>query len=636
VEMSRHRGRRRGVRRHRTGRLQQCAEFCRGNYLAGSLEKPSAFRSLHSSIREKLGIESKVDPKHETFVCPTCRRRQRRFFTMTSSAPMGNPLFLIVVLLIAYFVTSITIFGAREEWSQIDCVYFAMITLTTVGFGDLTPTSDLDKIVDIIFIYIGSSFIGLLVGAFLANSMDENSRKSEQVHLAEACVYCKEKKMENVSASAGLTSGGTATSPAKRSFLQNVLGSSSLRNPNEAGDFEHIDEGALVDHPDDNGDGGELSRLIVAPNVGISSHPWTPSGSGQAEGVRSRHYSLDYGDAGGGRPEMCIGPGNLMSNATYASFKRRSQMRSDALGVGGRAEEFLYGTTAVQPSTEVEISSPADPKTLLLGIQSHVVTAAKEEGGRDNSILSDDASVMEGDSQIKYILETISDAVFSSIIIIAIGGAGFYFIEGFSVVDSFYVSTVLLTTVGYGDITPITVEGKMFCIIYGLIAGGILVYYMAQISMIPLEIRKRRIEQAILSQFGDALDDAALRELASGPIVQRLNLTVNDADDALFKCTREMFSLAMLVRLGRITEKDVVNTFKVFDRLDVDQNGVLDSYDILAGMHRDRKRSLRANQRSRRQQNTFFNNSNYSSSEFEYPNTSDDESAYSTGSADLG
>jgi hypothetical protein len=34
---------------------------------------------------------------------------------------------------------------------------------------------------------------------------------------------------------------------------------------------------------------------------------------------------------------------------------------------------------------------------------------------------------------------------------------------------------------------------------------------MSLISMIPLELRKRRIEQAVLTQFGDHLDDAALR-----------------------------------------------------------------------------------------------------------------------------
>lgn len=79
---------------------------------------------------------------------------------------------------------------------------------------------------------------------------------------------------------------------------------------------------------------------------------------------------------------------------------------------------------------------------------------------------------------------------------------------------------------------------------------------MSLISMIPLELRKRRIERAVLTQFGDQLDDVALRELATGPVIQRLHLSAN-RPDGLDECTREMFSLAMLVRLGKVTEQDV-------------------------------------------------------------------------------
>ena len=92
------------------------------------------------------------------------------------------------------------------------------------------------------------------------------------------------------------------------------------------------------------------------------------------------------------------------------------------------------------------------------------------------------------------------------------------------------------------------------------------------ISMIPLELRRRRIERAVLTQFGDQLDDAALRELATGPLIQRLSLSANRAD-GLDECTREMFSLAMLVRLGKVTEEDIRETFAVFRRLDVNDEG---------------------------------------------------------------
>ena len=84
-------------------------------------------------------------------------------------------------------------------------------------------------------------------------------------------------------------------------------------------------------------------------------------------------------------------------------------------------------------------------------------------------------------------------------------------------------------------------------------------------------------------QFGDELDDAALEELASGPLIRRINLSAN-RPGGLQECTREMFSLAMLVRLGKVTEDDILDTFNAFNRLDVSGEGVLNSRSIIAGM----------------------------------------------------
>jgi hypothetical protein len=104
--------------------------------------------------------------------------------------------------------------------------------------------------------------------------------------------------------------------------------------------------------------------------------------------------------------------------------------------------------------------------------------------------------------------------------------------------------------------------------------------------MIPLELRRRRTERAVLTQFGDSLDDSALRELATGPLIRRLNLAT---EHALDECTREMFCLAMLVRLGKVTEEDIKLTFAAFRKLDVHDEGVLNSRAVIAGMIQKRR-----------------------------------------------
>lgn len=60
----------------------------------------------------------------------------------------------------------------------------------------------------------------------------------------------------------------------------------------------------------------------------------------------------------------------------------------------------------------------------------------------------------------KIVFTTLNRALMRSLLIIAGGSIGFYYIEDMNVVDSFYFTTVLLTSVGYGDIVPVTTAGK--------------------------------------------------------------------------------------------------------------------------------------------------------------------------------
>jgi voltage-gated potassium channel len=53
---------------------------------------------------------------------------------------------------------------------------------------------------------------------------------------------------------------------------------------------------------------------------------------------------------------------------------------------------------------------------------------------------------------------------------------GFYLIEGWPLLDSFYFATQTVTTVGYGDVTPQTVLGRAFATIFMLVGVGVVLY----------------------------------------------------------------------------------------------------------------------------------------------------------------
>lgn len=67
-------------------------------------------------------------------------------------------------------------------------------------------------------------------------------------------------------------------------------------------------------------------------------------------------------------------------------------------------------------------------------------------------------------------------AVLAVAVAIVFGGIGYYLIEGWSIVDSLYVSAQTVTTVGYGDLTPATRNGRLFSTVFMLAGVGIVLY----------------------------------------------------------------------------------------------------------------------------------------------------------------
>ena len=47
------------------------------------------------------------------------------------------------------------VYHSLEKWSWLNSFYFAATTITTVGYGDLTPTSQLSKTFTIGYLFIG-------------------------------------------------------------------------------------------------------------------------------------------------------------------------------------------------------------------------------------------------------------------------------------------------------------------------------------------------------------------------------------------------------------------------------------------------------------------------------------------------
>lgn len=75
--------------------------------------------------------------------------------------------------------------------------------------------------------------------------------------------------------------------------------------------------------------------------------------------------------------------------------------------------------------------------------------------------------------------------------VVVIGTIGFHVIEKWSLIDSFYSTVITLATVGYGDYTPATTQGKLFTVFIIITGVGTMLFAVGQISETVIEGRLR-------------------------------------------------------------------------------------------------------------------------------------------------
>jgi voltage-gated potassium channel len=69
-----------------------------------------------------------------------------------------------------------TVFYWRAEgWTLIEALYFSVVALTTVGFGDLHPTSDFVRLVTVLYILIGVGILLALITAVIQKYVSARS-----------------------------------------------------------------------------------------------------------------------------------------------------------------------------------------------------------------------------------------------------------------------------------------------------------------------------------------------------------------------------------------------------------------------------------------------------------------------------
>ena len=175
--------------------------------------------------------------------------------------------------------------------------------------------------------------------------------------------------------------------------------------------------------------------------------------------------------------------------------------------------------------------------------------------------LARSTSSKEAEGKSKVEANSIASALVVISIVVTLGAVVMGQLEGISFLDGCYWSIVTSTTVGYGDVTPKSADGRIFASFYAFITIGVMGWAVGQIA------------SSAISTSVEAASHVEAFKLTPESLVQMGGEKgyVDQYD----------FAVAMMLAMGKATQEDFDLVANRFNELDVNHDKTLDAKDLL-------------------------------------------------------
>jgi hypothetical protein len=337
-----------------------------------------------------------------------------------------------------------------------------VITLTTAGLGDFVPTTDGAKVMCSIFIYFGVACIGLLLGSYIAGMLDESSMRAARANRIKACPHCA--RIQDIKDAAERRRGGKAS----RDRAQNtVVRNLASMHRNDSDNFlserdpkkikrQHMNSATADRHSYSPATQiFEMSPSINDPEISPTAR--SHSSNGSPVGTTNNPLFNGYSPSSHLSPMAPHQAKNLMgSPLTTQILGRQSHTRHTSLDLNSGSFSAVFGQRSVSERRKFSVDLPttieetggnqergaAPPPPKWNPERRDYEDDEPSDSEASSSSSEDTADEFDhrysGVKNAKYVFLTLKEALVNSLVIIAFGCMGFFFIEGFSIIDSKY------------------------------------------------------------------------------------------------------------------------------------------------------------------------------------------------------
>ncbi|KAI9115922.1 hypothetical protein K1719_012852 [Acacia pycnantha] len=192
--------------------------------------------------------------------------------------------------------------------------------------------------------------------------------------------------------------------------------------------------------------------------------------------------------------------------------------------------------------------------------ENHLLQAVKTKVEIEKDARSYIIDVKKGRMRIRL---KVSLALGVVVLCIGIGFGFMHFVEGLGLLDSFYLSVMSVTTVGYGDHAFKTLAGRIFAAIWLLVSTLAVARAFLYLAEARVDKRHRKMAKWILGQ------DMTVSEFLAADIDN--NGFVSKSEYVIYK----------LKEMGKVSDKDILQVTEKFDRIDVGNCGKITLADLM-------------------------------------------------------